>query len=233
MGACRRPGRQAPPGPSRPSLALKFTREARDAACIFSITPPRCAFTVDLADAQFAAHLLVHEACDDEVYDFAFPAAEGLVTLAQGPQGGLFADPLAAAVERRRYRGQEFVGAEGLGEEFYGAGLHRPDGHRHVAIAGDENNGHLGTGVRDADLQVEAAQIGQAHIQHKAVEPGRGRGGEDGFGGVEGPRFPARRSDQALHRLPHRHVVIDDKHYGLQIRHGRSFPVRVSAPWCN
>jgi len=49
--------------------AAMFTRSASEPAFIFCITLPRCAFHGDLADAEFAAALLVHQAGNNKGHD--------------------------------------------------------------------------------------------------------------------------------------------------------------------
>ena len=80
--------------------------------------------------------------------------------------GGLIRRRPAARPERTYPFSQEIVGVERLGQEFDGAGLHGAHGHRHVPVARDEDDRHVGPIAGKPLLHVQPVEIGKLDVEH-------------------------------------------------------------------
>jgi hypothetical protein len=58
----------------------------------------------------------------------------------------------------------------GLGRKIDGSGLHRPDGHRDVAVTGHQHHGQLYAERAELVLKVEAAHAGQPNVDDEAAD---------------------------------------------------------------
>ena len=74
---------------------------------------------------------------------------------------------LCVALETLLDRIQQILILEGLGQKFYGSGLHRFHGHGNIAVPADENNGDMQPGAGKFTLQIEAAEAWKADIGEK------------------------------------------------------------------
>src|SRR5215204_1814786 len=93
----------------------------------------------------------------------------------------------------------QHVIAERLGQELHRAGLHRLDRGRHVAVAGDEYDRHL-CPIDDPLLEIDAAEIGQRHVEDEAAWTADAGTLEEVLRRREGLWLPAGREDQQLQR---------------------------------
>ena len=57
---------------------------------------------------------------------------------------------------------------QGLGQELDGSRLHRLNGHGYIAVAGDEDDRHVGA-LRELPLQLEAVEARQADIKQQTT----------------------------------------------------------------
>ena len=99
---------------------------------------------------------------------------------------------------------------ERLHQELDRAGFHRLDAHRHIAVAGDEDDRHLRP-FGELLLEIETVESGQRHVEHEAARNGDARMGQKVLCRREQHRLPPGVLDQQLQRFAHRHVVIDDE----------------------
>src|SRR5256886_9334499 len=126
-------------------------------------------FYRDFADAELATHLLVQPAGDHQVHDLAFATREGRVTVSYCPYLRLAIQCSATALDGLADGPQQNAVAEWLRQELDSSPLHRLDGHRHVSVACDEDDGHIGTLRRDALLYVEAIKTRKPDVEHEAA----------------------------------------------------------------
>jgi hypothetical protein len=91
-----------------------------------------------------------------------------------------------------------------------GTGLHRADGYRHVAMAGDENDRNLDLACGQLLLELQPAHAGHADICHEAGDTIRPKCLQKRVGRFEGLVFIAGRLEQQAQRLAHAAIVVDD-----------------------
>src|SRR5256886_13553149 len=163
-------------------------------------------FYRDFADAELATHLLVQPAGDHQVHDLAFATREGRVTVSYCPYLRLAIQCSATALDGLADGAQQDVVAEWLRQELDSSPLHRLDGHRHVSVACDEDDGHIGTLRRDAPLYVEAIEAWKGNVKYEAARHRDSGAGEEFLRGRERLRLPAR--DRKSTRLNSSHSQI-------------------------
>src|SRR5581483_1820815 len=103
------------------------------------------------------------------------------------------------------------LGIVGLLEEIEGPTLDCGDGHRYVAMPGDEDERRLATGLAEIPLKVKARQARQTYI---AADAGKGitlAGRKISLGAGKGPHVHAAALQQELQRVEHRLVVFDQR----------------------
>ena len=71
-----------------------------------------------------------------------------------------------AAFQGKPDRIQQGVLAERFCQEFNSSGLHRPNRHGHVAVAGDENDRHIGSLYSDTLLQFQTIETWKRNVQY-------------------------------------------------------------------
>ena len=108
---------------------------------------------------------------------------------------------------------QQHLVAEWLRQELDGSRLHGLDRHRHVAVAGDEDDRHVDPVGGDALLQIETVEVRKIDVQHQAAR------GEDRVAETRNSCADANVSgcqpalvDQQFQRFAHRDVVVDNEH---------------------
>src|SRR5258708_25468811 len=94
----------------------------------------------DLARAQFGADLLVQKAGDDQCHDLALATSERSVAYAERLYFRLLAKCSAAAFDGVPDGVYQHFIHKWFSQEFHRTRLHGLDRHRHVAVAGDEND---------------------------------------------------------------------------------------------
>jgi hypothetical protein len=102
--------------------------------------------------------------------------------------------------------------AKGLLDEVDRAVLHRLDRHRHVAVAGDEDDRHDRMHLVQALLQLEAAHAGHAYVEHEAAGPIGVEQLEKLLRRAEGFDRQPDRLQQQPQRSAYRIVVVDHEH---------------------
>src|SRR5689334_22928783 len=123
----------------------------------------------DLAHAELAGHLLVHQTGGDERHDFALARRESLELGLEHGHALLLLPPLAIAFERIGDGVKQVLIAEWLGEEIYGTCLHRPHRHRHIAMGSNEDDGDLDAGLDQLVLKIEATTLRQSDVEHETA----------------------------------------------------------------
>src|SRR5258708_38092275 len=123
----------------------------------------------DFAQAELSADLLVDQAADHEIHDFAFAGAKLLKTIAQGGNLCVFLAPDPITLQALVNRGQEVLFLEGLHQKLDGACLHRARGHGNVTMSGDKDDGNGDAGLLEKFLEVEPGHAGQTNVEHQAA----------------------------------------------------------------
>ena len=116
-----------------------------------------------------------------------------------------------------------------LGQELMGAGFHRPNRHRNVAVSGEEDDRDLLVCPGKLLLKIEPAQAGQLHVQHEAARDLLAGRGEKLLRRGKRLHVPSGRSDEAAHCFSHRRIVIDDIDRGC-CGHAPGSPAGVAVP---
>src|SRR4029077_8030981 len=78
---------------------------------------------------------------------------------------------VSAAVERPLDTIQELLVVEGFLEEVDRPSLHGADGGWHASVAGEEDDGNIGSSLAQRRLEIQAARPGQPNIQHETCGP--------------------------------------------------------------
>jgi hypothetical protein len=107
-------------------------------------------------------------------------------------------------------RVEQILVAEWLGQELDRSALHRRDGHRNVAMPGDEDDRKVDIRGGELSLKVEAASPGQSYIEHKTSRSIRADGIEEFIYRSVQLRLQPDGSDKAADRLPDSGIIIDD-----------------------
>ena len=133
---------------------------------------------------------------------------------------------VAVACERLLNGVEQLLVAEGLGQKLHGPGFHRLHGHRDIAVAGDEDNGHGHVARRQPLLQLQPAEARQPHIEHQAAGHIRARAAQELLRRREGLDPQPHRPQEVLEGLAHRRIIIDDEYQGLGVHHATpSLPI--------
>jgi hypothetical protein len=121
---------------------------------------------------------------------------------------------------------QQNLAHERFCEKFHRTGLHRAHGHRHVSMAGEKNDRHMGVFGREQGLEREAIELGQLNIEDQAARREAGRMGEKLLRGSESLRLPAEATKQRRQRFAQAEVVIHDVDDGHGLLHVASWHLR-------
>lgn len=81
--------------------------------------------------------------------------------------------------------------AEGLGQELDGPRFHGLNGHRHVAVTRDEDDGHVGALDGNALLQFETGDVRKDQVENQAARGGDSWTAQELLGGREYLRLPS------------------------------------------
>jgi hypothetical protein len=126
--------------------------------------------------------------------------------------------PERPVVEREAARGGRLlgqlghaVGVEGLLEEVVGADLHRLDRHRHVAVAGDEDDGQPAVDAHQLLQERHAVHAGHLDVGDDDARIVRAHGLQRLLGAGEGLGVEARERQPLADRLAHVLFVVDDR----------------------
>ena len=131
-----------------PIFPAILTSSGRESAPILRMSWLRWTFTVVSAGSDLGGDLLVEKAGNYQWQHFALPRGQPFKAL---PQRGDFVLLLASGcvpLQGEVNRVQQILIAEWFGQELDGSGLHGPDRHWDVTVAGnkDNRNGNVGLG---------------------------------------------------------------------------------------
>ena len=206
----------------------RFTRSASERAFIFSITRPRCAFTVISLIPSSPPTCLFRRPAHHQRHDLALPAAEQGVAIAQRLKLGLVAQLGGAAVDGVPDGAEKDVFGERLGQELDRAGLHGAHRHGDVAVPGDEDDRHVEPFAGDLRLQIQPAEFGQVDIEDEAAWASATRGrARKSCADAKHSGSPSLHADQRLEGLAHGDIIVDDEHDRRCVGHGRRPRLRV------
>src|SRR6516164_143415 len=134
----------------------------------------------DLAHADLAGHLLVHQSGSDEGHHLELARREHFELGLELGHAFFLLPPLAVALQRIGDGIQEILIAERLGEEIDGARLHRSYRHGDIAMGGDEDDRDLDIGIDQLGLEIEPAALRQPDIAVPTQTPRREASRKDG-----------------------------------------------------
>src|SRR5271154_960916 len=183
-------------------------------------------FYGDFADADLIGDLLVETASRHQGHHLTLAGGESLEARPQPGQSFFILQPSAVARDAQLDRVEQILVAEWLGQELDRAALHRPDGHRDVAIPGDEDDWEVDVRGGELSLEVEAASPGQSYIEHQAGRSVRPSGLEEFIYRSEQLRLQPDGSEQAADRLPDCGVIIDYDNGWHRLGHCQRSPGR-------
>ena len=123
------------------------------------MTLPRWALTVISLMPKLGANLLIQQAGDHQVHDLAFAGSEQCAASPKQPHLVLIDECRLAALDCLTDGAQQLVVVEWFGEELNRAGLHGPDRHWHIAMAGDEDDRHVDVVGGDALLKFKTIEV--------------------------------------------------------------------------
>ena len=180
------------------------------------IIPARWALHCPLADAELLGDDFVRLSLNHQVHDVTLPRRQ-----AGQPCARLFAssrrnlDRMLCAIECTIDAREKLFGPNRFFEEVEGAGLHRRDRHRRIALAGDHDRGKVATFGLQALQQLDPAHARHDRVDHEASRAVR-------TVGIEERRAAAIRLDrvpvfvqQLLHGTKNDGVIIHHENRGL------------------
>lgn len=127
---------------------------------------------------------------------------------------------------------QQFA-VDRLGEKVAGAGLEGAGALRHVAVAGDEDDGQGHAGAFEFGLQFQAGGARHADVQHQAGDLIGDERGQKLQRGREGHHFQAGAADQQADRIQHGRIVVNHIHNRVKVgrwRHETKVPFHTVQP---
>src|SRR5216683_1056318 len=167
-------------------------------------------FYSDLADADVVGDLLVEAASHHQGHHLALARGESLEARPQRSDRLFVLQPRAIPREAQLDRVQQVLIAERLGQELDRSSLYRLDGHRDVAVSGDEDDRNVNVRRRQLSLKIETTSARQPDVEHKASGAVRAPLVQEFGNRSQGLGLRADGSDQAAERLANSWVVIDD-----------------------
>ena len=93
------------------------------------------------------------------------------------------------------------------------------DRHRYVAVARDEDDGHVSPVRSDALLQFETIKVRKTEVEYQAAWGNDPWTVQELLRGRECLRLPPCGVDQQFQRLAHRDVVVDDEYDWCDMQH--------------
>jgi len=167
-------------------------------------------FYSGLADADVVRDLLVEAASHDQGHNLTLAGGEGLEARPQRGDCLFVLQPRAISLEAQLDRVQQVLIAERFCQELDRSSFYRLDGHRDVAMSGDEDDRNVNVGRRELSLKIETTSAGQSDIEDEARGAVRAPFAQEFGNRSQGLGLHADRSDQAAERLADPRVVIDD-----------------------
>jgi len=123
----------------------------------------------DFADSELVRNLLIPQTRDNQAHNFAFAVAETRVTLLKCLYLRCSTLHCPAAIQSETDCFQQRLLIERLGQELRRASLHRPHGHRHVAVGADKDDRHVGSVTGELLLEIEASEARKQHLENQAA----------------------------------------------------------------
>jgi len=108
------------------------------------------------------------------------------VAFPQRPCSGLVAKRSAAAIDGLPNGAEQHIVLERLRQDLDGSGPHRPDGHRDVAVASDEDNREVDSARRRLFPGGRDAEVGKVNVENEAARSQDSRVGKKLASGAEG-----------------------------------------------
>src|SRR6202047_2719395 len=121
----------------------------------------------DLADTDVVGDLLVEAASHHQGQHFTLARSESLEPRPQRCDRLFVLQPRAISREAQLDRVQQVLIAERLGQKLDRSSLYRLNGHRDIAVSGDEDDRNVNIRRRELSLKIETASAGQPDIEHK------------------------------------------------------------------
>jgi len=119
---------------------------------------------------------------------------------------------------------QRFL-TERLHDESASARFNCAQAHRKVPMAGDKHNWQRTVASRELLLQIQTGETGQLDIENQAPEAFARQALQELVCRSEQLDVVSTRSKQATEALPHRRIIIDNKHSGPGIAHHSHSPL--------
>src|SRR5215470_17235291 len=107
---------------------------------------------------------------------------------------GLATERSPTAFDRILYDVQNDFAPERLGQEFEGSCLHRLNRGRYIAVASNENDGHIDP-IHHSFLHIETAQVRKLNIQNQTARSRDSRTSQEIFGRSESLSSPTGATD--------------------------------------
>ena len=108
---------------------------------------------------------------------------------------------------------------EGLFDEIAGAALQRAHRHRHVAVAGDEDDRQPGAQRLQLFMEFETAHFGHPDVEYQTTAHIAVPGAQEALAGVETGDAVCFAFEQPGHRVAHGLIVVDHKNGLLELTH--------------
>src|SRR6516225_302475 len=119
-------------------------------------------------DADIVGNLLVQATGHHMEHDLALAGTELVETLSEPSQGLITLPSGSIARDSRLDSLNEVLVAERFCQELHSTALHCLDGHRHIGVRCDEDDGHLPLRRGKVALKLEAASPRHSHVEYQA-----------------------------------------------------------------
>jgi hypothetical protein len=162
-------------------------------------------------DAEVAGDHLVHLAGQHALHHFDLALRELGDALIDGLCGGALRQLLLMHGQRGQRTVHQFVVVERLLDEIEGALLDRAHRHRHVAVAGQEDDRHVVAVLVQPAEQFEPAHAVHADVQQQTAAVRDLAAGDQRLGRGPGAHCVAARTEQPAQRVADGFVVVDDE----------------------
>src|ERR1700733_10506 len=182
----------------------------------------------NLADAQFAADLLVWPAGGYQCHHLAFATGERRVAALESLHFHLTAECDAAAFDGSPDSGQQHLVAEWFCQELLRPGFHGSDRHRDIAVARDENDRHLSPFGSHLLLQVKSVEAWKGNVKYQATRNLGSWTREELRRRCVGLGLPTFAAKERFQRFTYGNVVVDNKHDWNGLRHQRLPHLRIT-----
>jgi hypothetical protein len=133
---------------------------------------------------------------------------------------GLLLPDVGVQLERVLDTVEQDLTVERLFDEIDGPGLHGPDGHRHVRMAGQDDDGEPERLSRQPFLELKPAHTRQAHIEHKATRARRVKSSQELLGRPKEFYGEADGFNQPAKRVSLGGVIVHDEDRGSCVHAG-------------